>query len=77
MDRRRAKKTSWSAAKVTLVAIKRVGVGPGVKMLDHRSSMKEAMISKMKLEIRRLQVVRWGWPGTGIRGKMVTGMDTA
>ena len=46
MARRRARKISWSAAKVTLVAIKRVGVGPGVKMLDHRSSMKEAMIFK-------------------------------
>ena len=58
--RRRARKINWSAAKVTLVAIKSVGVGPGVKMLDHRSPMKEAMIFKMKLEIRRLQ-------GEGVR----------
>jgi hypothetical protein len=42
--RRRPKKTSWRAAKVTFVAIRRVGVGPGVKMLDHSSSMKEAMV---------------------------------
>lgn len=29
---------------MTFVAMRRVGVGPGVKMLDHSSSMKEAMV---------------------------------
>lgn len=38
------KRTSWRAAKVTLVAINKVLVGPGVKTLDHSSSMKEAMV---------------------------------
>lgn len=43
---RRARRTAWSAAKVTLVATSKVGVGPGVNTLDHRSSTKEPMIRK-------------------------------
>jgi hypothetical protein len=40
VKRRREKRTSCKAPKVALVAIKRVGVGPGVKMDSHRSTMK-------------------------------------
>ena len=43
---RRARRRAWSAAKVTLVATSKVGVGPGVNTLDHRSSTKETMIRK-------------------------------
>lgn len=40
-----AKKRSWRAAKEALVAIRRVGVGPGVKIDSHRSSKKlDAML---------------------------------
>ena len=34
----------WRAAKLALVATRRVGVGPGVKMLFQRSSKKDAML---------------------------------
>lgn len=40
---RRRNRTSWSAANVALVATRRVGVGPGVNTLDHRSSTKDAI----------------------------------
>lgn len=72
MARRRARKINWSAAKATLVAIKRVGVGPGVKMLDHRSSMKEAIIfKKRKWKLGNPKVCKRRGnegSGTGIRG---------
>lgn len=37
---------NWSAAKLALVATRRVGVGPGVKMLFQRSSKKDAMLAE-------------------------------
>lgn len=45
--RPRMKRTSWRAAKLALVAINKVRVGPGVKTLDHSSSMKEAMVLRL------------------------------
>lgn len=45
VPRRRAKRTAWRAAKEALVALRRVGVVPGVKMLDQRSSRKDAMLA--------------------------------
>jgi len=41
---RRMARTVWSAKKVALVATRRVGVVPGVKMDVHRFSMNSAMI---------------------------------
>ena len=41
---RRRRKTSWRAAKEMLVATRRVGVGPGVKMDVKRSVMKVVMV---------------------------------
>jgi hypothetical protein len=43
--RRRMKRRVCKAAKVTFVARRRVGVGPAVKMLDHRSSINDGMVS--------------------------------
>lgn len=40
----RTKRRSWRAAKAALVAIRRVGVGPGVKMEFQSSSRNEAMV---------------------------------
>jgi hypothetical protein len=48
---KRAKKRSWSAAKEALVAMRRVGVGPGVKMDSQRSSKNlPAMVSVCEVE---------------------------
>lgn len=56
--RRRANRRAWRAAKVTLVAMRREGVGPGVKMLDQRSSINEPIIS----DYARLRLVAGnGW----------------
>ena len=43
---RRARKINWRAAKLALVATRRVGVGPGVKMLFQRSLKKDAMLAR-------------------------------
>lgn len=42
--RRRAKRRTWRAAKVALVATSKVGVGPGVKTLVQRSSTNDPMV---------------------------------
>lgn len=42
-----AKKRSCSAAKEALVATRRVGVGPGVKMDSHSCSKKDAMFAQV------------------------------
>lgn len=49
VPRSRAKRTAWRAAKVALVALRRVGVVPGVKMLDQRFSRNDAMSSSERL----------------------------
>ena len=42
---RRIRRRSWSAPKEALVAMRRVGVGPGVKMDSQRSTRKLAMVA--------------------------------
>lgn len=50
---RSRRSTSWRAAKVTFVAIRRVGVGPEVKMDSQRLGRKSAIL---------LVVERCVWP---------------
>ena len=54
----------WSAAKLALVATRRVGVGPGVKMLFQRPSKKDAMLAENNVKSSAFQVdkevvLRW------------------
>jgi hypothetical protein len=61
---RRANRMNWSAAKLALVATRRVGVGPGMKMLFQRPSKKDAMLAENNAKSSASQVdkevvLRW------------------
>ena len=60
-------KRSWSAAKVALVAISRVGVVPGVKTEDQRFGRKSAMSStysevESTINVLGIEQTSYSWP---------------